>query len=274
MTEILIAAALVGGIGLLCAVILVLAAKFMSVPEDERFPAVRECLPGANCGACGYTGCDGYAKALIDDPNVKCNLCVPGGDAAAQKLGAILGKEVEDVVEMVAVVKCDGNCSAVKQRFEYKGVKTCEAANMFYGGSGTCSFGCMGFGDCAAACPQGAICIENGVAVVRSELCIGCGLCTKVCPHHIIEVMPDVNRTLVLCSSHDKGATTRKFCTNGCIGCGKCTRTCPNGAITLVNNLATIDYEKCTNCGACREACPVHCIVEKDISGIHRIPKK
>ena len=260
-------------LGLICAIILVLADKFMSVPVDERFPKIRECLPGANCGACGYTGCDGYAQALVDNPDLKTNLCVPGGDSAAQAIAEILGKEAEDVIEMVAVVKCDGNCSAVKQRFEYKGVKTCEAANMFYGGSGTCSFGCIGLGDCARACPQNAICVENGVAFVNSELCIGCGICAKACPHHIIELMPDVNRTLVLCSSHDKGAVVRKFCTNGCIACGKCTKTCPNGAITLVNNLATIDYEKCTNCGACREACPVHCIVEKDISGIHRIAK-
>ena len=273
MTAIIFAAILAIVIGLICAIVLVLADKFMSVPVDERFPKIRNCLPGANCGACGYTGCDGYAQALIDNPDVKTNLCVPGGDGTAKAIADVLGKEAEDVIEMVAVVKCDGNCSVVKQRFEYKGVKTCEAANMFYGGAGTCSFGCIGLGDCARACPQNAICIENGVAYVNSELCIGCGICAKKCPHNIIELMPDVNRTLVLCSSHDKGAVVRKFCTNGCIACGKCTKTCPNGAITLVNNLATIDYEKCTNCGACRDACPVHCIVEKDISGIHRVAK-
>lgn len=273
LKPILIAAAFVAGLGILCAIILVLAAKYMHVAEDERFPAIRACLPGANCGACGYTGCDEYAKALIANPELKCNLCVPGGDDASKKLSEVLGKEFEDVVEMVAVVKCDGNCGAVKERFEYKGVKTCEAANMFYGGSGTCSFGCIGLGDCARACPQNAICIEGGVAYVNSALCIGCGICARTCPHHIIDVVPDVSKTLVLCSNHDKGAIVRKFCTNGCIACGKCTKTCPNGAITLVNNLATIDYSKCTNCGACREVCPVHCIVEQDISGIHRQPK-
>lgn len=270
MQEILIPAAFVAGLGLVCAIILVLAAKFMAVKEDERFPKVRECLPGANCGACGFAGCDGYAKALIDAPDLKCNLCIPGADPVSKQLSEILGREYEDVVEMVAFVNCNGNCEATKQRFEYKGIKTCEAANMFYGGSGSCSYGCIGIGDCAKACPQNAICLDSGVAYVDTRACIGCGICTRVCPHGIIELIPDIHRTIVVCSSHDKGAATRKFCKNGCIGCGKCQRSCPSGAITVVNNLATIDYDKCTNCGACREVCPSHCIIETDISGAHR----
>lgn len=270
MYDILIAGGIVAGIGLICAVVLVLAAKFMAVKEDERFPRVRECLPGANCGACGYAGCDGYAKALFENDDLKCNLCIPGADAVSKQLSEILGREYEDVVEMVALVKCNGNCNATKQRFEYTGVKTCEAANMFYGGSGSCSYGCIGIGDCAKACPQNAICLDSGVAYVDTRACIGCGICVRTCPHNLIELIPDVNRTIVMCQSHDRGAVTRKICTNGCIGCGKCVRTCPNGAIQVVNNLAVIDYEKCVNCGACREACPSHCIIEADISGAHR----
>lgn len=270
MDKILIAAAIVAGLGLVCAIVLVLAAKFMAVKEDERFPKARECLPGANCGACGFPGCDGYAKALLEDESLKCNLCIPGADAVSKQLSDILGREYEDVVEMVAFVKCNGNCSATKERFEYTGVKTCEAANMFYGGSGSCSYGCIGIGDCAKACPQNAICLDSGVAYVDTRACIGCGICVRTCPHHLIELIPDVHKTIVMCQSHDKGAVTRKICTNGCIGCGKCQRTCPNGAIQVVNNLAVIDYEKCVNCGACREVCPVHCIIETDISGAHR----
>lgn len=270
MQQILIPAAFIGGLGLLCAIILVLAAKFMSVKEDERFPAVRGCLPGANCGACGFAGCDAYAKALLEDPDLKCNLCTPGADAVSKQLSELLGKEFEDVIEMVAFVNCNGHCKATQQRFEYKGFKTCGAANMFYGGSGSCNHGCIGFGDCAKACPQNAICLDSGVAYVDTRACIGCGICAKVCPHGIIDLIPDIERTIVVCSSHDKGAVTRKFCKNGCIACGKCQKSCPNGAITVIDNLATIDYEKCTNCGTCKEVCPVHCIIETDISGAHR----
>ncbi len=270
MLDILIPTAFIAGLGLICAVLLVLAAKFMSVKEDERIPKVRACLPGANCGACGYTGCDGYAKALVEDENVKCNLCIPGGDATAKQLSEVLGKEFEDVVEMVAFVSCNGNCKATHQRFEYIGVETCKAANMYYSGSNSCSYGCIGLGDCAKVCPQDAICLEGGIALVKSELCIGCGLCAKTCPHGIISLIPDVEKTLVVCSSHDKGALTRKTCTNGCIGCGKCQKTCKYDAIKVKNNLATIDYEKCISCGECAEVCPVGCIHMKSILGAHK----
>lgn len=261
MSAVLIAAAIVAGLGLVCAVLLVLASKFMSVKEDERLPKVRACLPGANCGACGFAGCDGYAKALIEDNDLKCNLCVPGADAVSKELSNVLGRKYESAAKAVAFVSCNGNCNATNPRFEYAGIKSCGAANMFYGGSGSCSYGCIGIGDCAKACPQNAICISGGVARVDPDLCIGCGICVKTCPHGIIELIPIQYKTLVLCSSHDKGAVTRKFCTNGCIGCGKCQRTCKYNAISVVNNLATIDHEKCIACGECVDVCPVHCLM-------------
>lgn len=260
MSDVLIAAAFVAGLGLVCAVLLVLAAKFMSVKEDERLPKVRACLPGANCGACGFAGCDGYAKALIEDEDLKCNLCVPGASAVSKELSEILGRKYESTVKTVAVVRCSGNCKATKPRFEYVGIKRCGAANMFYGGAGSCSYGCIGIGDCAMSCPQSAICLDSGIARVDTELCIGCGICTKVCPHGIITLLPVNYGNVVVCASNDKGAVTRKFCTNGCIGCGKCQRTCKYDAIKVINNLAVIDYNKCTSCGECVGVCPVNCI--------------
>ena len=254
-------------IGIICAVMLVVASKVMAVKEDERFPAVRECLPGANCGACGYAGCDGYAHALIDEEGVKTNRCVPGGDQVSKKLSEVLGVAFEDVIEQVAVIKCKGDCNATSDKMEYQGMESCAAAKLVFGGKGKCTFGCMGLGDCAKVCPEGAICLENGIAHVNTRLCVGCGMCTTVCPNKLISVMPDVEKVLVTCSNTDKGAVTRKACSHGCIGCRKCEKECPTGAVTVVDNLARINYELCTDCGHCTEVCPTGCIMQGDFSG-------
>ena len=230
--EILIPILAVTVIGLICAVGLAVASSVMAVKEDTRFTEIRACLPGANCGACGYTGCDGYAKALLE-PGTKTNLCVPGADAVAAQIAALLGVEAEDVVEKIAVVQCAGTCEATSVKADYRGIPSCAAAKLFYGGNGSCIFGCMGFGDCARACPQNAICMQDGIACVNHTACIGCGICAQTCPQKIIEIVPDIIRTEVLCSSYHNGPYTRKVCSSGCIGCHKCEKTCPQGAIQL-----------------------------------------
>ena len=247
MNEILIAVIPVVIIGIVCAAVLVTASKLMAVKEDERFPAVRDCLPGANCGACGFAGCDGYAKALSE----------------------VLGVEFEDVVEQVAVVRCSGDCEHTQDKVQYVGIQSCKAAKLFYGGKGSCTYGCLGLGDCAEACPQNAIFIKDGVAQVYTCDCIGCGICAKACPNHLISLVPDVKKTVVACSNRDKGAATRKVCSSGCIGCRKCERVCPSGAIKVKDNVAVIDYEKCTDCGSCAAACTTGCIRTEDLSGCH-----
>ena len=274
--DILIATAIVAGIGLVCAIMLVLAAKFFAVEEDETEKQIRECLPGANCGACGYAGCDGYAKALAADKetkSLKANLCIPGGDAAAREISAILGVEFEDVVEQVAVIHCYGDCEHTAHKMDYVGIRTCEAVKTMYGGDGKCTYGCIGLGDCVKVCPQEAICIENGMAHIDTRKCIGCGLCAKACPRGIISIMDDVERVLVTCNNKDKGAVARQKCSNGCIGCKKCEKNCPTGAIKVVDNLATIDYSLCTKCELCAENCPVGCILVSDFNGIHNAKK-
>lgn len=269
LEAILTGTGIVTGLGLVCGVLLAVAGKYMSVKTDETYEKIRGALPGANCGACGYTGCDGYAKA-VREGKAATNLCVPGADAVARELAAITGTEFRDVIEQVAFVRCSGSCGAVSEKQTYQGVQTCQAANMIYGGTSSCTYGCLGYGDCAAVCPQNAICVRDGVARVDTRLCIGCGLCVKACPNHLIVLVPDVIRTIVVCSSHDKGAAVRKKCLNGCIGCKKCENNCPEGAIKVVGNLAEIDYEKCTGCGICVSQCPVKCIHIADFSGIHR----
>lgn len=270
MNEILIAALVVGGIGALCAVMLIAASKFFAVKENEKVAKIRECLPGANCGACGYAGCDGYAKALAEEEGIKTNLCTPGADAAAKQIAEILGVEAEDVVEQVAVIHCYGDCHHTSKKMKYEGIESCAAAKTMYGGEGLCTYGCIGLGDCVSVCPQDAICIENGIAHIDARLCIGCGLCAKACPRGIIELMADVERVLVTCHNEEKGAVVRKKCDSGCIGCKMCEKNCPEGAIKVENNLARINYELCQNCDTCAKVCPVGCILVSDFSGIHR----
>ena len=253
--ELLIPILAVTVIGLLAAIMLVAASKFMSVPVDETFTKVRECLPGANCGACGYAGCDGYAQALSQG-GVAPNLCVPGGQNAAAGIAAVLGVDAGDVVEQRAYVRCNGGCVHSSKKCDYAGITTCAGVNLMFAGDGACSYGCLGYGDCANACPQGAIHIVDGLARVNRADCTGCGICTRTCPNHLIALVPVTVKTIVKCSSQDKGVITKKACSTGCIGCKKCEKVCPSCAISVANNLASIDQSKCTGCGACMEACP------------------
>lgn len=268
---VLIPVLILGAAALLCAVLLTLASVFFAVPTDERAGAIRDCLPGANCGACGYSGCDGYAAALASGEAEKTNLCVPGGDKTAQEIASILGVEAEDVKEQVAYVACNGSCGLPQDRkYRYEGITTCKGANMAFAGDEPCTYACLGYGDCVRVCPQNAICIENGVAHIDARRCVGCGICARTCPNRIIRLVDDTTRVVVKCSNHDKGAVAMKACANSCIGCGKCTKICPEGAITVENNLAVIDYGKCVGCGLCRTVCPRHCIHEGNfICGAH-----
>jgi Na+-translocating ferredoxin:NAD+ oxidoreductase RNF subunit RnfB len=270
MNPVLLAVAAVAAIGIICAVMLTVASKVMAVRTDERADTIRDVLPGANCGACGFAGCDGYAAALIREGGARTNLCVPGGDAVSRQISEILGVPFVDVVEQIAVVHCGGADGVAKQKMEYDGVKSCAAAKLYYGGAWACPYGCIGFGDCARVCPNGAICIEDGVARVNTRLCTGCGLCARTCPNGLITTLADTVTTIVTCHSAEKGADVRSKCSNGCLACKKCERECPSGAILVTDNLAVIDYEKCSGCGHCAEACVTHCIKVANFSGIHR----
>ncbi len=257
--------------GVLCAVLLTLASVFFGVKENAKMKEIRERLPGANCGACGYSGCDGYAKALAEGETNNASLCVPGGDGVAKDIAKMLGVEAEDVVEMVAYVACNGDCKPENRKYHYEGLKNCASANMNYSGDNFCTYACLGYGDCVSVCVRDAICInDNNIAVVDPRKCIGCGLCVKTCPNHIISLIRDTSRVTVKCSNHDKGVIARKTCERACIACGKCEKVCPHDAIHLENNLPKIDYDKCTGCGECRKACPVKCIHEGNfICGAH-----
>ena len=261
MLPIIIPFAVIAGIALVLGVLLAVISHCFSVPEDPTFTKIRECLPGVNCGACGYTGCDDYANALASGTETRAGLCIPGTKVVAEQIGDILGVAAdESYVDLVAYVSCNGHCDAAKDKAIYEGLPTCAAASRLYGGQNACNYGCLGYGDCAAVCPANAICTIDGIAHVDTSRCLGCGLCAKTCPKKIIHMLPQEANVTVMCSSKDKGADARKACTNACIGCKKCEKTCPQEAISVVDNLAAIDYSKCTGCGACVEACPTGCL--------------
>jgi len=260
MEGIILAIAVITVIGIVCAIVLSVASKVMYVYEDERVGIARECLPGANCGACGFPGCDGYAKALVEDPELPVTLCPPGGADCVTALADALGREAGEIVKQVAMLHCCGDSNSTSGKMEYQGLTTCAGAKLVYGGPGKCAFSCMGLGDCVEVCPENAMWIDGGLVRIDPDMCTGCGICTKVCPNNLLEVHKASDNVVVTCSNKEKGAATRKVCTKGCIACKLCEKKCERDAIHVIDNLAVIDYEKCNACGECIAACKLGCI--------------
>ena len=260
MNMIVLAMLSVTVIGTVLATILCIASKVMAVEVDERVAKMLECLPGSNCGACGYPGCEGYAVALAGGTGIKTNLCPPGGPAVIEQLSEILGVTAEVADRQVAVVHCMGDSAAVQQKMEYQGIQTCAGEKQLFGGAGACAFGCLGYADCQVVCPNDAICMEDGLARINANRCISCALCVKACPNSLITMQRDAIPVLVMCSNIEKGAVVRKKCTYGCIACTKCVKECPEKAIVIEDNLARINYEACNGCGKCVEVCMTKCI--------------
>ena len=269
MIEILIAIGILGGLGLIFGLVLAAASKLFYVETDPRLDALNECLPGANCGGCGYAGCSAYAEAVLA-AEAPIGACASGGNECAQAMSAIMGVQVGEMKPKVAFVRCSGyrrvddsgKEQGAKKKAEYEGFKDCLAASKV-GGNGpiACKYGCLGFGSCTKACKYDAIHIVDGVAKVDENKCVGCMACTRVCPRGVITAVEYDKQVFIPCASHAKGAVTVRGCSQGCIGCGLCMKICPEKAISLDRNLAVIDYEKCVSCGLCATVCPKKLIV-------------
>lgn len=254
------AAAVVGIVGILIGVFLGFASEKFKVEVDEKEILVRNELPGNNCGGCGYAGCDALAKAIAAG-QAEVGACPVGGPQVADKIGEIMGVSAGSAEKKVAFVKCKGTCDKTKVQYNYYGIDDCKKITVVPGtGEKACAYGCMGYGSCVKACAFDAIHVVDGIAVVDKEKCVACGKCVASCPNHLIDLVPYSAKHLVQCSSHDKGKDVKAKCSVGCIGCTLCTKQCEFDAIHMDNNVAVIDYEKCTNCGKCALKCPVKII--------------
>ena len=247
MDFILIAVIVLGSIGLIAAIVLFVCSKKFAVFEDPRIAQVNEVLPGANCGGCGFAGCGGMADALVkgaDSGSIDGLNCPVGGADVMGQVADLLGMAIANGEPKVAVVRCNGTCENRPKIAEYAGLRTCAAMNACGAGETACGFGCLGCGDCVAACQFDAIHLnpETGLPEVDEDKC------TKG------------RRVFVSCVNKDKGAVAMKACKAACIGCGKCEKECPFGAITVGNNLAYIDYNKCRLCRKCVAVCPKQAI--------------
>ena len=254
-------------VGVLAAVVLYFVAQKFKVYEDPRIDAVESMLPGANCGGCGYPGCRGLADALVGSDDLSSLYCTAGGAETMRKIAEYLGKIAPEKEPAVAVVRCNGSCEKRPRTNIYDGAVSCAIEAALYGGETGCSYGCLGGGDCVSACAFGALSIDpqSGLPVVNEALCTACGACVKACPKGIIELRKKGvkgRRVYVGCMNKDKGAIARKACESACIGCSKCLKTCSFDAITLQNNLAYIDADKCRLCRKCVEGCPTGAILQ------------
>lgn len=248
---------LMAAVGLVGSVLLSIVSRKLAIGEDERLTYLVSILPGANCGSCGFPGCEQYARALLD--GTPPNACTVGGDRVASELAAFLGVESIGVVQREAFVACKGSWDKIDPSLEFQGVPSCRVYSTLFYTSLSCPFGCIGFGDCREACAFDAIRVESGIAIIDTEACTGCGACAEICPKHVIKLVKQgeaATASVVTCMNTMTGRRTRDVCSMGCIGCSKCKKVCPAEAVTVEMGLASVDASKCTGCGACVEACP------------------
>jgi Na+-translocating ferredoxin:NAD+ oxidoreductase RNF subunit RnfB len=250
----------VGGLATAFGVILGFSAKKFAVESDPRVESIVRILPMANCGGCGFAGCGMFAEAVVKE-KASYNGCPPGGPATAEEIAKTLGVESAVSNRKVAFIKCNGIDDNVKRNYVYDGPKSCIAAShLATGGNKSCVYSCIGLGSCKNICQFNAIKIIDSVAEVDAQKCTACGKCIGVCPKKLIDIVPEKSTVRVLCNSRDKGKVVRVNCRSGCIGCTMCQKNCEAGAITVENNIASIDYDKGTLCMACVNKCPTKAI--------------
>ena len=255
MLSILYAVALLGGLGMLFGVLLSYADKKFHVEVDERQLKIREAITGANCGVCGYPGCDAFAEAVFEG-KAPIDGCIPGGQKALNAIAAIMGETAEQREPMIARVLCQGSAGMAKTRYVYTGIPSCRLAASMAGGPLKCNVACIGLGDCVQACQFDAIHIVNGLAVIDDDKCTACGTCVTACPHDVIRVLPKAADVIIRCRNVDRAREARDACSVACIGCKRCEKACQHGAIHVDNMHAAIDPATCTLCGDCVAACP------------------
>jgi len=255
-----------GGLSLIFAAILAIAFKKLAVKVSEKEEKLKNLLPGANCGACGFPGCEAYAHALAKETGKHpANLCTVGGPETAKQVGEILGVEVEETEPMLCVLRCKGGKDEAVERYEYHGPGDCRSNYVLLGGNKACIYGCLGGGHCVTVCPFNAIKMgPNHLPIIDPHKCTACGICVKECPRQVLELIPRSRLVYLACKSLDKGKAVKNVCKVGCIGCTLCVKVCPyEGAIAMDGDLAVMDYKKCTSCGICYNKCPTKSFIDR-----------
>jgi len=243
MNNVIIPIITMGAIGFVLSLGLALAYRKLKVEIDPRIEEIAASLPQANCGACGFAGCQALAEALVAG-KAPTNACPVGGSEVAARVAAILGVESQAVVKKVARLHCRGTHEAAPQRSQYVGVSTCRAAHLI-GGHKLCTYGCLHLGDCVRSCQFDAMRLgADGLPIIDEAKCTACGKCVEACPRGLLELHPIEENILVFCRNKDRPAVARKVCRNACIACNICVRACPE-AIIMEDNLAKIvDWKK------------------------------
>ena len=262
---VLYAVLVLGLTGAVFAVVLYFVAQKFKVYEDPLIDEIEAVLPGANCGGCGKSGCRAMAEAFVKQHGMEGLQCPVGGEETAAKVAALLGVAPEATAPKVAVLRCNGTCANAKPKAQYDGMRDCAAVGAVFSGESGCVFGCVGLGNCVKACQFGALTLdaETGLPSVSEDKCVACSACVSACPRGLLELRnkgPKGHRVYVACRNKEKGGEARKSCSAACIGCGMCQKACPFEAITLEQNLAYIDFNKCKMCRKCVAVCPTGAI--------------
>ncbi|MFC1763217.1 RnfABCDGE type electron transport complex subunit B [Planctomycetota bacterium] len=253
------------GLGSCFALVLLVASEKLKVEIDPKVEAVQGCLPGIDCGACGFAGCGSYAKAVVADAGL-IGRCAPGGADVSAQIGEILSLQVEGGgAPRRPVVHCNAHTEDRTMMGHYNGIPSCTAANAVANVQ-ACKFGCLGFGDCVRACKFDALHVIDGLAAVDYDKCTGCTACSKACPRNLIEMVPFSEKAMVVvaCNSKENGKTVRSQCKKGCIGCSMCAR--KSDQFTVTDFLATLNYENYDHnedMNTAIEKCPPKVIIKR-----------
>jgi Na+-translocating ferredoxin:NAD+ oxidoreductase subunit B len=250
-------------IGIVLGAVLAYGAWRFAVRENPLIEKVEDALPKGQCGACGFAGCRGYAEAVVNEPEVSPDLCIPGGEKTSREVAELTDKKAEKTVKVTSALRCVGDAEkGAPRKYIYSGIQDCFACHILLQGPFECQYCCLGLGNCQRACPHGALSMREGRPSIDRELCIGCGLCVKSCPRKCLEMVPQESLVHCSCNNPGKGGPLRKMCPSACIGCGLCAKNCPQKLIAMIGNLPVIEHMKCPgDCPMpCIDKCPTHAI--------------
>ncbi|MFH0946162.1 MAG: RnfABCDGE type electron transport complex subunit B [Planctomycetota bacterium] len=262
VSAILISALILGSVGLVFGGLIAFANRTFKVYEDPRISGTVEFLPGNNCGACGFPGCQGFAEGLVQGKAEPSGCSVLGPEGVAD-VASYLGVDAGEKKKVVARLLCAGGTDVALQKAAYLGLPTCGAAAAVSGGGKGCPWGCLSLADCETACGFDAIQMsETGLPVVDPVKCTACGDCVEACPKDLFELMPIEQHLIVQCKNLLEGESAEELCKVACTGCGRCAADAKDGLIEIVDGLAVINYDKNDLAGV--EAigrCPTNAIV-------------